>query len=65
MPLDLPMLLGKLNQIEEHAQMSLTEFPKGGTERQRLVLALTRYLKAHVQGVVTEENARQRDREVD
>ena len=56
MPLDLSMMLGKLSQIEEQAELSVNEFPKGmGLERQRLVLALTRFLKAHVQATVTEE----------
>lgn len=56
MPLDLSMMLGKLSQIEEQAQLSVNEFPKGmGLERQRLVLALTRFLKAHVQGAASEE----------
>ena len=56
MPLDISMMLGKLSQIEEQAQLSVYEFPKGmGLERQRLVLALTRFLKAHVQDVASEE----------
>lgn len=60
MPLDLTMMLGKLSQIEEQAQLSVTEYPKGmGVERQRLVLALTRYLKAHVQGAVRDEKRAQ------
>jgi hypothetical protein len=59
MPLDFSMMLGKLSQIEEQAQLSVTEYPKGmGLERQRLVLALTRFLKAHVQGVQSEERRR-------
>lgn len=56
MPLDLSMMLGKLSQIEEQAQLSVDEHSKGmGVERQKLVLALTRFLKAHVQGAVSEE----------
>jgi len=62
MPLDLSMMLGKLDQIEEHAQLSVSEFPKGGIERQRMVLALTRYLKAHVEGAVREQG-QAKDRE--
>ena len=59
MPLDLSMMLGKLSQIEEQAELSVNEFPKGmGLERQRLVLALTRFLKAHVQGAVSEQRRR-------
>lgn len=65
MPLDLTMMLGKLSQIEEQAQLSVSEYPRGmGIERQRLVLALTRYLKAHVQGVASEEQFRPKDRGV-
>ena len=57
MPVDLGMMLGRLTQLEEQVRLSVTEYPKGmGVERQRLVLALTRYLKAHVQGVVSEEH---------
>ncbi len=64
MPLDLGMMLGKLSQIEEQAQLSVSEYPKGmGVERQRLVLALAKFLKAHVQGVVSEQRAAPRDRE--
>ena len=56
MPIDFSMMLGKLSQIEEQAQLSVSEIPKGmGVERQRLVLALTRFLKAHVQGAVREQ----------
>ena len=64
MALDLGMMLGKLNQLEEQAELSVNEYPKGmGVERQRLVLALTKFLKAHVQGAVKEqERARQEDR---
>jgi hypothetical protein len=62
MPLDLSMMLGKLSQIEEQAQLSVNEFPRGiGLERQRLVLALTRFLVAHVQGAVSEERRRPPD----
>ena len=65
MALDLGMMLGKLNQLEEQAELSVNEYPKGmGVERQRLVLALTRYLKAHVQGAVSEEQFRPKDRGV-
>jgi hypothetical protein len=62
MPLDLSMMLGKLSQLEEQAQLSVDEHAKGmGVERQKLVLALTRFLKAHVQGVVSEERRRPSD----
>jgi hypothetical protein len=37
----------KLDQIEEQAQLTLAEFPKNLTkERQRMIIALVRYLRA-------------------
>jgi len=65
MPLDPAMMLGKLSQIEEHAELAVSEFPKGGVERQRLVLALTRFLKAHVQGAVSEQKQKRAQRDPD
>ena len=37
----------KLDQIEEQAQLTLAEFPKNLTkERQRMIIALVRYLRS-------------------
>ena len=37
----------KLDQIEEQAQLTLAEFPKTLTkERQRMIIALVRYIRA-------------------
>ena len=40
----------KLNQIEEQAQLTLAEFPKTLTkERQRMIIALVRYIRAEAE----------------
>jgi len=40
----------KLDQIEEQAQLTLAEFPKTLTkERQRMIIALVRYIRAECQ----------------
>ncbi len=40
----------KLDQIEEQAQLTLAEFPKTLTkERQRMIIALVRYIRAETQ----------------
>ena len=40
----------KLDQIEEQAQLTLAEFPKTLTkERQRMIIALVRYIRAEAQ----------------
>jgi hypothetical protein len=45
--MDLQDLLRKLDQIEEQAQLTLDEFPKTLTkERQRMIIALARCLRA-------------------
>jgi hypothetical protein len=47
--LKLEDLLAKLEQIEEQARLSLDEYPQGHTlERQRLILAIARQMKAHL-----------------
>ena len=40
----------KLDQIEEQAQLTLAEFPKTLTkERQRMIIALVRYIRAEAE----------------
>lgn len=40
----------KLDQIEEQAQLTLAEFPKTLTkERQRMIIALVRYIRAETE----------------
>jgi uncharacterized protein YaeQ len=42
--------LQKLEQIEEQAQLTLAEFPKTLTkERQRMIIALVRYIRAEAE----------------
>jgi hypothetical protein len=42
-------LIRKLVQIEEQAQLTLEEFPKSLTkERQRMIIALARYIRTDV-----------------
>lgn len=44
----------KLDQIEEQAQLTLAEFPKTLTkERQRMIIALVRYIRAEAERSVT------------
>jgi hypothetical protein len=43
-------ILTKLEQIEEQAALTLTEYPRGLTvERQRLIVGLTKQLRSHVE----------------
>ncbi|HYY62467.1 MAG TPA: hypothetical protein VE756_13875 [Burkholderiales bacterium] len=45
--MDLEEFQQKLDQIEEQAQLTLAEFPKTLTkERQRMIIALVRYIRA-------------------
>ena len=45
--MDLDEFSQKLDQIEEQAQLTLAEFPKTLTkERQRMIIALVRYIRA-------------------
>ena len=37
-------LLNKLKQIEEQAQLTLEEFPNLTSERQRMIIALSRFI---------------------
>jgi hypothetical protein len=47
--LKLEDLLAKLEQIEEQARLSLDEYPQGHPlERQRLIVAIARQMKAHL-----------------
>jgi hypothetical protein len=42
-------LIGKIQQIEEQVQLTLHEYPRGHTiERQRLVLAIAKQIRAHL-----------------
>jgi hypothetical protein len=42
-------LIAKLAQIEEQARLTLEEFPKNLTrERQRMIIALTRYIRTEL-----------------
>jgi hypothetical protein len=44
----------KLDQIEEQAQLTLAEFPKTLTkERQRMIIALVRYIRAEAERSAT------------
>ena len=44
----------KLDQIEEQAQLTLAEFPKTLTkERQRMIIALVRYIRAEAERSLT------------
>ena len=48
--MDAEEFLQKLDQIEEQAQLTLAEFPKTLTkERQRMIIALVRYLRTEAQ----------------
>ena len=43
-------LVSKLEQIEEQARLTLEEFPKNLTrERQRMIIALAKYIRAELQ----------------
>jgi hypothetical protein len=42
-------LIGKIEQIEEQVHLTLHEYPRGHTiERQRLVLAIAKQIRAHL-----------------
>ena len=48
-------IIGKLQQIEEQAALTLHEYPHGLTvERQRLILGLARQLRSHLQDELRE-----------
>lgn len=48
--MDADEFIQKLDQIEEQAQLTLAEFPKSLTkERQRMIIALARYLRTEAQ----------------
>jgi len=48
--MDAEEFVQKLDQIEEQAQLTLAEFPKTLTkERQRMIIALVRYLRTEAQ----------------
>lgn len=48
-------LISKLEQIEQHASLTLREYPHGLTlERQRLILAITKQLQAHLRDQLRE-----------
>lgn len=48
--MDLDDFNQKLDQIEEQAQFTLAEFPKTLTkERQRMIIALVRYIRAEAE----------------
>lgn len=47
--MDQEELISKLGQIEEQAQLTLTEFPQTLTkERQRMIIAPAKYLRSHI-----------------
>jgi regulator of replication initiation timing len=46
--MDKDALIKKLEQIEEQARLTLEEFPNLTRERQRMIMALTRFLRAEV-----------------
>ena len=42
-------LLSKVEQIEEQASLTLTEYPTGHTiERQRLIMAIAKQIRSHL-----------------
>jgi hypothetical protein len=48
--MNLEEVIKKLTQIEEHAALTLSEYPHGLTlERLRFILGLARQLRAHAQ----------------
>ena len=48
-------LLGKLEQIEQQAALTLQEYPNGLTlERQRLILAIAKQVQAHLRDQMRE-----------
>ena len=47
-------LIGKIEQIEEQVNLTLHEYPRGHTiERQRLVLAIAKQIRAHLSDQLT------------
>lgn len=47
--LKLEDLLSKVEQIEEQANLTLTEYPNGHTlERQRLIMAIAKQIRSHL-----------------
>ena len=47
--LKLEDLLSKVEQIEEQANLTLTEYPNGHTlERQRLIMAIAKQVRSHL-----------------
>ena len=47
--LKLEDLLAKVEQIEEQASLTLTEYPNGHTlERQRLIMAIAKQVRSHL-----------------
>ena len=47
--MNLEEIVAKLEQIEQQAQLTLQEFPRGPTlERQRLIAAIARQVKGHL-----------------
>jgi hypothetical protein len=47
--LKLEDLLSKVQQIEEQANLTLTEYPNGHTlERQRLIMAIAKQVRSHL-----------------
>ena len=56
--MDAEEFIQKLDQIEEQAQLTLAEFPKTLTkERQRMIIALARYLRTEAQRNITVSRA--------
>jgi hypothetical protein len=54
--MDLEELRAKLLQIEEQANLTLNEFPKTLTkERQRMIIALARYLRSELESSFDDE----------
>jgi hypothetical protein len=48
-------LIKKLDQIEEQARATLDEFPNLARERQRMIIALTRFVRAEVDSEETQQ----------
>ncbi len=56
--MDQEELITKLAQIEEQAQLTLEEFPRRLTkERQRMIIALARYIRTEASKSVEEPRA--------
>ena len=51
--LKLQDLISKIEQIDEQAALTLSEYPNGHTiERQRLIIAIARQIRSHLQDQV-------------